>query len=54
MTEKNITNECADPTQTMTIPCALVARIERYAIENGVTVPGVLIEALDRFLRESD
>ncbi len=52
MTEKSITNECIDPTQSLNIeiPCALVERIERYAKENGSTVPGIMIEALDRFL----
>lgn len=56
MIEESITNECTDPIQTLNIeiPCALAARIERYASENGSTVPGVLIEALDSFLRTTD
>lgn len=56
MTGKSITNECTDPTQTLTleIPCTLVERMKRYARNNGSTVVGVLIEALDKFLRKSD
>jgi len=44
----------ADPTQTLNIerPCQMVERIERYAKENEATVTGVLIEALDSFLRK--
>ncbi len=36
MTEESITNECADPTQALTIeiPCALAARVERYVSED--------------------
>ena len=44
---------CTDDTQliTMHIPCRLAERAERYATENGNTVTGVVIEALDAFLR---
>jgi hypothetical protein len=35
----------------MHIPCRLVERTEKYADENGNTVAGVVIEALDAFLR---
>ena len=44
---------CADDTQliTMHIPCRLVERAEKYANENDNTVTGVVIEALDAFLR---
>ena len=44
---------CTDDTQliTMQIPCRLVERAEKYANENGNTVTGVVIEALDAFLR---
>ncbi len=54
MTEKPLTNECSDPTQSLTIelPCRMVERIERYAKENGMDAAGVLIEALDTFLRK--
>ena len=44
---------CKDDTQLITthIPCRLVERAEKYANENGNTVTGVVIEALDAFLR---
>ena len=44
---------CPDNTQQITIqlPCRLVERVEKYAKENGNTVTGVVIEALDSFLR---
>lgn len=53
MTEESIANECSDPTQSLTIelPCQMVERIEKYAKENEVTAAGVLIEALDNFMR---
>ena len=56
MKEESIKNQCTDPTQSLTleIPCALVERIERYVKENGSTVTGVMIEALDRFLRNTN
>ncbi len=54
MTEEAITTECSDPTQTLTVelPCQMVERIERYAKNNETSVAGVLIEALDSFLRK--
>jgi len=44
---------CPDDTQTFTIhlPCRLAERAEKYAQENGNTVTGVVIEALDALLR---
>ena len=44
---------CTDDTQLikMHIPCRLVERAEKYAIENGNTGTGVVIEELDAFLR---
>jgi len=53
MTEESITDECSDPTQTLSIelPCQMVERIERYAKNNETSVTGVMIEALDSFLR---
>ena len=44
---------CSDDTQliTMHLPCRLAQRAEKYANENGNTVTGVVIEALDAFLR---
>ncbi len=53
MTEE-IENQCIDPAQSLTIklPCEIVERIERYAKENETDIAGVLIEALDNFLRK--
>lgn len=44
---------CPDNTQQITIhlPSRLAERAEKYAKENGNTVTGVVIEALDTFLR---
>ena len=44
---------CSGDTQPITIqlPCRLAERAEKYANENGYTVIGVVIEALDTFLR---
>ena len=54
MTQETGRNECSDPTQTLTVelPCQMVERIERYAKNNETDVTGVLIEALDSFLRK--
>jgi predicted DNA-binding protein len=45
---------CPDDTKQITInlPCRLAERADKYARENGNTVTGVVIEALDKFLRE--
>ncbi len=53
MTEDTESNECPASTQKFTVelPCRMVERIERYARENESTVEGILIEALDCFLR---
>ena len=50
---EELKNQCQDLTQTLTIelPCQIFERVERYAKENGLDVSGVLIEALDTFLR---
>lgn len=55
MTEE-LNDQCQDPTQTLTIelPCQMLERVERYAKENGLDVVGVLIEALDSFLRNQE
>jgi len=55
MTEE-LKNQCQDLTQTLTIelPCQIFERIQRYAKENGMGVAGVLIEALDTFLRKQE
>lgn len=46
--------QCTDQSQNLTIelPCQIVERVERYARDNGSTVAGILIEALDHFLRK--
>lgn len=45
--------DCSDDTKQITVylPCKLAERAERYAKDNGNTVTGVVIEALDTFLR---
>jgi hypothetical protein len=52
--DKRIKNACADPTEEITvrIPCALAERVAAYAADNQSTVTGVIIEALDFFLRQ--
>jgi hypothetical protein len=52
MTEES-KNECVEPTDTLTVelPCQMIERIEKYAQKNDNTVSGVLLEALDTFLR---
>jgi len=47
-------DQCQDPIQNLIIklPCQIVERIERYAKENDSDVKGILIEALDSFLRK--
>ena len=44
---------CSDDTQQITVqlPCRLVQRIERYARSHDNTITGVVIEALDSYLR---
>lgn len=53
MTKPPFDDQCSDLTQTMTIdiPCGLAERVERYAEENETDFSGVIIEALDAFLR---
>jgi hypothetical protein len=53
MSERSDTATCTDDTQQFTIhlPCRLAQRAEKYAKDNGYTVTGVVIEALDTFLR---
>lgn len=44
---------CSDDTQQITLylPCRLAERVEKYAKENGNSMTGVVIEALDLLLR---
>ena len=50
--QPNLTN-CTDDTKQIMVhlPCRLAERAERYAKNNGNTITGVVIEALDTFLR---
>ena len=54
MGEKSFKDQCKDLTQELTlqIPCRLAERIEAYASVNDTTLTNVVIEALDRFLRD--
>lgn len=44
---------CSDDTQQITVdlPCRLAQRVEKYAMEHGDTITGVVINALDLYLR---
>jgi hypothetical protein len=44
---------CSDDTKQITIhlPCQLAERVAKYAKENGNSITGVVIEALDKFMR---
>ena len=54
MDNKNIKDQCTDLTKDfkLQIPCRLAERVEAYASANNTTIAGVVIEALDTFLRE--
>ena len=41
-------------TITIELPNRIVKRVEKYANENGETINGVVIEALDMFLRSQN
>jgi hypothetical protein len=53
MPDRSENMTCDDDTQPFTIhlPCRLAERAEKYAKDNDDTVTGVVIEALDTFLR---
>lgn len=53
MSDRSDSITCSDDTQPITIhlPCRLVERVDKYAKENGGTVTGLVIEALDALLR---
>ena len=53
MSDRPDTINCDDDTQSFTIqlPCRLAERAEKYANETGNSITGVVIEALDTFLR---
>jgi len=52
VTDKNVIHTCADDTEQIiiNIPCRLAERAQKYAKENGNTITGVVIEALDALL----
>jgi hypothetical protein len=54
MDSENFKIQCADITKefNIQIPCRLAERVEAYASGNNTTITGVVIEALDTFLRE--
>jgi len=54
MNDKNFKDQCTDLTKefNLQIPCRLAERVEAYASANNATITGVVIEALDTFLRE--
>jgi hypothetical protein len=54
MNDRTTPITCPDDTKQITInlPCRLAERADRYARENSDTITGVVIEALDKFLRE--
>jgi len=54
MNDDDRLNECADPTQNITVelPCAMVERVQKLASEKNASLSNVLIEALDNFLRK--
>ena len=54
MNSENFKDQCSDLTKefTIQIPCRLAERVEGFASANNTTITGVVIEALDTFLRE--
>jgi hypothetical protein len=54
MDNRNFKDHCSNMTKefNIKIPCRLAERVEAYARENNADITGVVIEALDTFLRE--
>jgi hypothetical protein len=54
MDDKNVEDQSSDMKKefNLQIPCRLAERIEAYASANNATITGVVIEALDTFLRK--
>ncbi len=54
MASDNFKDQCSDMTKefNIQIPCRLAERVEAYAKENDADITGIVIEALDAFLRE--
>ena len=53
MATDNFKDQCSDLTKNFNIkiPCRLAERVEAYAKENDADITGIVIEALDAFLR---
>ena len=53
MTSEKFKDQCSDLTKefNIKIPCRLAERVEAYASASGTDITGVVIEALDAFLR---
>jgi len=51
-----LSDQCMDPTESITVelPCRLIDRLKRYAREHETSVSGLMIEALDGFLRQQE
>ena len=47
-------DQCSDITKefNIKIPCRLAERVEAFVKENDANITGIVIEALDTFLRE--
>jgi hypothetical protein len=54
MPSDNFKDQCSDMTKefNIQIPCRLAERVEAYAKENDADIIGIVIEALDTFLRD--
>ena len=54
MKNESTKDQCSDLTQEfkIQIPCRIAERAEAYAAANNSTITGVVIEALDTFLRD--
>jgi hypothetical protein len=54
MDNENFNAQCSDITKefNIQIPCRLAERVEAYASANKTNITGVVIEALDTFLRQ--
>ena len=56
MASENFKDQCSDLTKefNIQIPCKLAERVEGFASANNYTITGVVIEALDAFLRNQN
>lgn len=54
MDNETFQNQCKDLARefNLQIPCRLAERVETYASANNTSITGVVIEALDTFLRQ--